>query len=445
MRFRIDKTAVGEENHKRGLLLTAASKMEKKEKKTSKTLSKAMIFILLFGVVSLLSDMTHEGAASIQGSYLSIIGASAAAIGFVSGLGELIGYSFRLLFGWLADKTKKFWGLMIAGCLIDILAVPLLAFVGESGWIWACILLTVQRVGKAIKKPAKDTLLSFAASQEKVGRSFAIQEMLDQIGAFLGPIFLYVVMLFQVGESDYEKYSIGFLFLLLPAFATISLLLFTFRRFPHPDRFEPDSAKKEKFRLKPSFVFYIVGISFFAFGFIDYSLVGMHITNVFVDSGNGIITAETLPLVYSGAMIVDAVSALVFGKLFDRFGTLSLVLSSLVSAPFAALVFLSDSLPLLFVGIAMWGIAMGAQESILKAAVTTMVSKESRATGYGIFEFSFGIFWFIGSAAMGALYDVSIVAMVAVSIGAEAVSVPFYLVSYFSARKERRLAQGGPK
>ena len=144
-------------------------------------------------------------------------------------------------------------------------------------------------------------------------------------------------------------------------------------------------------------------------------------------------------------MIVDAISALVFGKLFDRFGTLSLVLSSLVSAPFAALVFLSDSLPLLVVGIAMWGIAMGAQESILKAAVTTMVCKESRATGYGIFEFSFGIFWFIGSAAMGALYDVSIVAMVAVSIGAEAVSIPFYLVSYFSVRKERRLAQGGPK
>lgn len=419
--------------------------MEKKDKKTSKTRSKAMVFILLFGVVSLLSDMTHEGAASIQGSYLSLIGASAAAIGFVSGLGELIGYSFRLLFGRLADKTKKYWGLTIAGYLIDILAIPLLAFVGESGWIWACILLTVQRVGKAIKKPAKDTLLSFAASQEKAGRSFAIQEMLDQIGAFLGPIFLYVVMLFQVGESDYEKYSIGFLFLLLPAFITISLLLFTFRRFPHPDRFEPDSAKKEKFKLKPSFVFYIVGISFFAFGFIDYSLVGMHITNVFVDSGNGIITAETLPLVYSGAMIVDAISALVFGKLFDRFGTLSLVLSSLVSAPFAALVFLSDSLPLLFVGIAMWGIAMGAQESILKAAVTTMVSKESRATGYGIFEFSFGIFWFIGSAAMGALYDVSVEAMAIVSIVAEVSSIPFYLLSHAAGRRDiEKIGAGRP-
>lgn len=230
-----------------GPALNCSLENGKERKKDKQNPLENHVFILLFGVVSLLSDMTHEGAASIQGSYLSIIGASAAAIGFVSGLGELIGYSFRLLFGWLADKTKKYRGLTIAGCLIDILAVPPLAFVGESGWIWACILLTVQRVGKAIKKPAKDTLLSFAASQEKVGRSFAIQETLDQIGAFLGPIFLYVVMLFQVGESDYEKYSIGFLFLLLPAFVTIFLLLFTFRRFPHPDRFEPDSAKKEKF------------------------------------------------------------------------------------------------------------------------------------------------------------------------------------------------------
>ena len=53
-------------------------------------LSQAMIFLLLFGIVSLFSDMTHEGASSIRGAYLSIMGASAGVIGFVSGLGELI-------------------------------------------------------------------------------------------------------------------------------------------------------------------------------------------------------------------------------------------------------------------------------------------------------------------------------------------------------------------
>ena len=146
--------------------------------------SKAMLFILLFGIVSLFSDMTHEGASSIRGAYLSLLGASAGTIGFISGLGELIGYSMRYMFGKLTDKTKQYWPMTVAGYILDVMAVPALALVGEHGWIAACALLVIQRMGKAIKKPAKDTIMSFAASQEGVGKSFGIQEVLDQIGAF---------------------------------------------------------------------------------------------------------------------------------------------------------------------------------------------------------------------------------------------------------------------
>ena len=98
-------------------------------KKKLQSLTPAMAFILLFSVVSLLSDMTHEGAASIRGAYLSLLGASAATIGFVSGFGELVGYSLRFLFGKLADKTKRYWLLTIIGYTVDVLAVPALALV----------------------------------------------------------------------------------------------------------------------------------------------------------------------------------------------------------------------------------------------------------------------------------------------------------------------------
>lgn len=404
--------------------------------KNKKHLSSAMIFLLLFGVVSLLSDMTHEGAASIQGTYLSLIGASAGVIGFISGFSELLGYSLRYLFGRITDKTKKYWPMVIIGYLVDILAVPLLAFVGPNGWIWACILLSIQRIGKAIKKPAKDTIMSFAATQEKVGRSFGIQEMLDQIGAFLGPLFLYVIMLFQTDGDTFRNYSICFLFLLIPAIVTIALLFFTKHKFPNPDKFEPEPKKHEKFKMKPSFIFYIIGISVFAFGFIDYSLVGMHIGNIYIGN-SGIITDVTLPLIYSSAMIVDAIAAVIFGKLYDKFGMFSLVGATIVSCLFSLFIFEFNSLPMLFIGIAMWGIGMGAQESILKAAVTTMVPKDSRATGYGIFEFSFGIFWFLGSWLMGVLYDYSILAMVIVSISAQALSLPCYFISYIRDKKEK--------
>lgn len=394
-------------------------------------LSQAMVFLILFGIVSLFSDMTHEGASSIRGAYLALLGASAGAIGFISGLGELIGYSMRYLFGRITDRTRSYWPMVILGYVLDIIAVPALALVGEHGWIAACLLLVVQRMGKAIKKPAKDTIMSFAASQEGAGRSFGLQELLDQIGAFLGPVLLWLVMLGRTDASPIRTYSLCFAVLAIPGGITLLLLLYTRSRFPNPEQFEPEPKEYIPFRMKKSFILYIAGISLFAFGFIDYSLIVMHIsrTAASLSGAVSLITEETLPLLYAGAMLIDAVSALFFGFLYDRIGVRSLIFSTLLSSGFAVFIFSMHSVPALLVGIALWGVGMGAQESILKAAVSSMVPKSSRATGYGIFECSFGFFWFLGSWLMGALYDFSIPAMVAVSVAAQLLSIPLYLVS----------------
>ena len=403
--------------------------------KKKKHLSRAMLFILLFGIVSLFSDMTHEGAASIRGAYLSLLGASAGVIGFVSGLGELIGYSMRYVFGRLTDRTKQYWPMVILGYVLDIAAVPALALVGEHGWIAACLLLVIQRMGKAVKKPAKDTVMSFAASQEGVGKSFAIQEALDQIGAFLGPVLLYLVMLFRQEGSGYRAYAICFAVLAVPGALTLILLLITRSKFPNPEQFEPGPKEYIPFRLEKKFKLYMTGISLFAFGFIDYSLVIMHVSRHFTDLAgklsetSALVNSGTLPLLYAGAMLVDAVAALVFGLLYDKKGVRALAWSTLLSAPFAIFVFVFDSVPALLLGVALWGVGMGAQESILKAAVTKLVPKSSRATGYGIFECSFGLFWFLGSWLLGVLYDVSIPAMVILSVAAQVAAVPLYLAS----------------
>ncbi len=408
-----------------------------------KKLSQAMLFILLFGIVSLFSDMTHEGASSIRGAYLSLLGASAGAIGFISGLGELIGYSMRYVFGKLTDKTKRYWPMTIAGYVLDVLAVPALALVGEHGWLWACALLVIQRMGKAIKKPAKDTIMSFAASQEGVGKSFGIQEVLDQIGAFLGPVLLYVVMLFRTDGSTFQIYSFCFAVLAIPGAITLILLLVTRRKFPNPEHFEPEPKEYVPFRMKKEFVLYIAGISLFAFGFVDYSIVIMHISRTYTDLAAGLaetgslITEGTLPLLYAGAMLVDAVAALFFGLLYDRKGVTALVWSTVLSAPFAIFVFAGRSIPAVLIGVALWGVGMGAQESILKAAVTSMVPKTSRATGYGVFECSFGVFWFLGSWLLGVLYDVSIPAMIAVSVAAQLAAIPLYIASNRLAKRNK--------
>lgn len=407
--------------------------MENKNNK--QTISKAMTFILLFGIVSLFSDMTHEAASSIRGAYLNLTGASAKTIGFISGLGELIGYSLRYAFGKFTDKTKKYWPMIILGYVLDIIAVPALALIDENGWIYACILLVIQRMGKAIKKPAKDTVMSFAASQEGVGKSFGIQELLDQIGAFLGPVLLYLVMLSKTESSTFKTYSRGFAYLAIPGAITLILLFITKHKFPNPENFEPEPKQYIPFTLKKEFKLYIIGISLFAFGFIDYSLIIMHISKTFAEISqnfseiNSIVTKGNLPLIYAGAMLIDAISALIFGTLYDKKGIKVLAISTAISTPFALFIFGFNTLPMLFFGVALWGIGMGAQESILKAAVTSMVPKSSRATGYGIFEFSFGIFWFLGSWILGALYDTSITAMISVSIISQLLAVIFFYLS----------------
>ncbi len=398
-------------------------------------MSQAMAFIVLFGIVSLFSDMTHEGASSIRGAYLALLGASAGTIGFISGLGELIGYSMRYVFGKLTDKSKCYWPMTIAGYVLDIIAVPALALVGEHGWVAACALLVVQRMGKAIKKPAKDTIMSFAASQEGVGKSFGIQEVLDQIGAFLGPVLLYLVLLFRQDGSAFDAYARCFAFLAIPGAVTLVLLLITRSNFPNPEHFEPEPKEYVPFKMKKEFLLYIAGISLFAFGFIDYSIIIMHVSRVYAHLGSALaettelVNSGTMPLLYAGAMLVDAVAALVFGLLYDKNGVRALVWSTLLSVPFAIFIFAFNSVPMLLLGIALWGVGMGAQESILKAAVTSMVPKTSRATGYGVFECAFGAFWFLGSWLLGVLYDVSIPAMVVVSVLAQLAAIPFYIAS----------------
>ena len=258
---------------------------------------------------------------------------------------------------------------------------------------------------------------------------------MDQIGAFLGPVLLYLVMLFKTEGTTYQIYTYCFAALAIPGAITLILLLITRNKFPNPEHFEPEPKEYLPFKMKKEYILYIAGISFFAFGFIDYSLVVMHVAKTYVSAA--LLDAKTLPLLYAGAMLVDAVAAMFFGILYDKEGVKALVVSTLLSAPFAILIFTGTSLHSLLLGIALWGVGMGAQESILKAAVTSMVPKNCRATGYGIFECSFGVFWFLGSWLMGVLYDINIYTMIALSVLTQLAAIPLYLKS----DQEKHLAE----
>jgi len=378
----------------------------------------AYYFILLFGVISLFSDLTHEGARSILGPYLALLGASAAAIGFVSGLGEFIGYALRIVTGFISDKTKKYWTMAVIGYGINIIAIPFLAFVPENGWVYACGLILLERFGKAIRNPAKSTLVSFAASEVGPGKGFALQEALDQIGAFSGPMILFIILTLKGAGTEKDDYAICFLALGITAILALAILLMAKKIYPHPENFDSSAGDGKKMSFDKSFWFYMAAISMIAVGFIDFPLIAFHFTKVNIMPNNYI------PLLYAAAMGIDAVAALYFGWLYDKKGIKSLIAAIFISAFFAPFIFLSGSKVSIIIGVLLWGIGMGAHESILKAVVTSLTGKDKRATAFGIFNTGFGAFWFAGSWILGYIYNISLPVIVIISMAFQLLSLP---------------------
>lgn len=366
------------------------------------------------GIVSLFADITHEGARSLIGPYLGLLGASATAVGIISGLGEFIGYGLRLLTGYLSDKTRRYWLFTFLGYGMDLFAVPLLALAGR--WEIAAMLIIMERTGKAIRKPSKDTLMSYAARNVGSGKGFAIAEVLDQIGAVSGPVILSLILLFKSGD-ELANYRFAFAILLIPALITLILLLISRLNFPQPEKFEVKEETINFEGISKSYWLYLVAISLIAAGFADFPLLAFHFQRI------DIFSPTMIPFMYAIAMGVDAVSALIFGLFYDKVGVTSLIIASSLSIFFSPFSFLSNSSLVVILGVILWGIGMGAQESILKSVVADIVTPEKRGTAYGFFNAIFGLSWFIGSAVMGFLYDHTIVSLVVFSMIVESAAV----------------------
>ena len=391
----------------------------------------AYSFLVLLGVISLILGLRLRGCASILGPFLLLLGASAATVGFVSGLGEFIGYAFRLATGFISDKTHRYWAMTIIGYCINLLAIPALALAPGQGWVFACCLIVLERFGKAIRHPAKNTLASFAANEVGAGKGFALQQVMDQFGAFLGPIMLFAVLTLKSGGDKLSAYSLCFLLLGIPGLIVIGLLLAAKIKYPRPSELETSSPPREQSGMGKAYWFYLIGIGLLAAGFADFPLMAFHFAK------RQILPDNVVPVLYSVAMAVDAASAFFFGRMFDKRGFGAIIVSSSISAFFAPFAFLTHSPVLAAIGVMLWGVGTGAQESVLKAAVSSMVSKERRGTAFGIFYAGFGALWFLGSWAMGLLYDRSLIALVAFSMVMQFAALPFFFKTKSMIAKAR--------
>jgi len=369
----------------------------------------AFKFVILIGLVSLFADITYEGARSITGPYLAILGANALTVGFVAGFGEFIGYGLRLVSGYLADRTRKYWTITIAGYFINLLAVPLLALANH--WWIAATLMIIERMGKAIRVPSRDAMLSHAGQKMGMGWAFGLHEALDKTGAMIGPL-LVAAVLYVKGN-----YQFSFAILAIPAVMTLTILLFARWLYPHPQSLEKQSENLQSKGITSAFWLYLISASLIAAGYADFPLIAYHFQKT------AVLSPIWIPVSYSIAMGVNTLTAPFLGRFYDRQGFLILIIVTVISCLFAPLVFFGN-FSLCLIGIILWSIGVGAHESLMRAIVANMIPMERRGSAYGIFNMGFGLFWFLGSFLMGALYDISISLLVAFSVGIQLLAVP---------------------
>ena len=354
----------------------------------------AFEFILLFGLISALGDITYEGARSVYGNYLGFLGASALTIGLVTGFGEFLGYSIRFISGYFIDKTGNSWIVTILGYAM-LISVPLLAIAGN--WQIAALFIILERIGKAVRSPGKDTMLSHATKHIGTGVGFGISEALDQIGAIIGPLLFTMALTYMGG------YKQGFKFMWIPAILAIIVVLYTRYKFPKPSTLEENINLKENIstkHLSKSFWYYSLFIFFSVLGFVNFPILSYHLMS------KKILKEALIPALYAVAMAVDGVFAIFIGKYYDKKGSISLILIPILSIPTAVLGFFMSPV-LAVISIILWGCVMSIHETIMKAVIADITSVSNRGMAYGFFNTIYGIAMLLGSTIMGCLYEYS--------------------------------------
>jgi MFS family permease len=369
----------------------------------------AFRFIVCLGFVSLFADMTYEGAHSVIGPLLKDLGATGTQVGIIMGLGEMIAASLRYFSGRLADKTRAYWTITTLGYFLNLVVVPGLAFAGS--WQVVALLVVAERTGKSLRGPARDVLLSEATEVVGHGKGFGLHAAMDQTGAVLGPL------LVAVSVARTHHFGPAFLWLGVPAVAAFIALMFA--RAARPNRGTPPPTPRV-IRFPNVFWIYVLAAGFLALGFVDFGLLAYHFQE------SSLVKPEVIPLLFAGAMGVNGLTALMFGRLFDRFGIQIIglgILVSLLALPFG---FLGGTIGV-YVSVVCWATGMGAQDATLRSGISQVVSMNKRGSAFGAFNLAYGVLWFLGSLTMGVLYDYSLMALVVFGIAAQLIAATLFV------------------
>ena len=371
-----------------------------------------------FGVVSLAADMVYEGARSVTGPLLASLGASAVLVGLISGAGEATALLMRLVFGSWADRSRRYWTLTFAGYGLTAVCVPALAvtpFLAGAGLALACVLILGERLGKAVRSPAKTALLAHAAAAVGLGRGFGVHQALDQIGAVAGPLLVAAVA--AAAGTIWPAMAI----LIVPGALAMLMLARIWRSMGNPVAGGEDAATTEPIaaperreslfsrlhgRLPRVFWLFAAASAAASGGLVTFAVISFHLTQ------DHVVSVAAVPVIYAAAMAAEAFAALGSGWVFDRTRGAVLIGLPFVISAVPVLAFAGSPLTAI-TGAVLWGAAGGVLDSTVKALVADLVPASRRATAYGVFAAVQGAAAIGGGVMAGALYERSLPILIA--------------------------------
>lgn len=380
--------------------------------------SPAFLFVMTTGIVNLFGDITYEGGASINGPFMASLGASAAIVSVTAGLGEFLGYALRLPAGYAADRTGRYWLITFVGYVINLFAVPAMALAGS--WQAAAALVVIERIGRALRKPTVEAMLSYTTGELGKGWVYALNTALDEIGATLGPLIIALV-LFLKGD-----FRTGYALLTISAAAALVALVVARVNFPLPSRLEQGRTAPAKDFGKAYWLYMLAG-ALFAAGLMSFELISFHLTKAKIAS------EQWIPVMLAISTAFGVLANLAFGKAYDRVGLPVVIAAVCVSAAFSPFVFLGGFWLVLF-GMLLWGVGYATQDTLLKAIVAEVLPEGKRNFAFGLYYAGYGVGWLAGSIVAGLLYENSLLALILFSIVIQLASVPVFLI----ARRQER-------
>ncbi|MEM0452966.1 MAG: MFS transporter [Nitrososphaerota archaeon] len=361
------------------------------------------VFITL-GIVSLLADITYEGARSLSGTFLNYLSAPVIAAGLLA-VGELISYMMRFVGGLLTQRTRSprvFWTYIFIGYAVNF-AIPFLALTGN--WLIVLMLFFIERSGKGLRTPIRDVLLAEVSEKMGKGKGFGVHELLDQIGAIVGPLSVSIVLA-SYGDNLDLGFKYSFLLLGLPVVFSLLALSYAKNLYPTP-RVVLGSSQEIKIRMfrdlgRPYWI-YLTG-SFTTFlGFIYWGFISYYLGDL---ANIGLISVAEVAVLYTIAMASDALVALPLGYLYDRYGLIVLQTMPISTIFIPILLFLSPTRIGVYVAAFLWGLAMSCTETVMKASVADIVLEKNRPIAYGLFNMIYGLAWFTSSTLYSILYQI---------------------------------------